>query len=255
MMSGEFGGILQIIIYIFAFLAPTFAGIYLSEKEKSGNIKDDIKYLTIGRDKLGVVLLSAAPILLAVLFISYITSLLMLVLFGRESGVTVTEDPFTATVIHALLPAILEETAFRYLPLKLLGGRSPRGAVIASAFFFSLIHGSLFSIPYAFAAGLMFMALDILTDSILPSVSIHFINNVLALMTMGVYGFVLEIPVAFIIVGAAALLSCLLLFFERKRLLGMVMAALPSGEGYVFSPEPLFFAVPALIIAVSELFI
>ncbi len=255
MLSANFKGFLQIIIYISAFLVPTFVGIRLLKEQGNASKIFDANHLKIRKDEVGVSLLLVSPSLFAILLISYLTSLLFFVTMGKENGNVLAEGAAISTLIHALLPSVLEELAFRYLPLITLGKKSPRVAVFASAFFFALIHRSFFSIPYAFAAGVIFMALDIACDSILPSLIIHFINNVLALMTMGVYGFTLEISYAFIIVGAFALLSSLLLFFERKRLTAMVKRAFASGERYSLSHEPLFFAVPAIIIAVSELFI
>ncbi len=255
MLSGGFDGAVQIVIYIFAFLAPTAAGIYFS---KSGELKEKNEFdrkLKPNKGTFFVALLSVFPILLIILVLSYLSSLFLFEVFGMENGIPEFTDPLSATLIHAVLPSLLEEMAFRYLPLKVLAEKSPRVAVFASAFFFSLIHRSFFSIPYAFAAGLLFMALDIASGSIIPSVVIHLLNNVIALMTMGAYGFGFDTSAAFVFIGAGTLISSVFLFLERKKLAAMVKCAFAEGEKYLPSVEPLFFAVPALLIAAGELLV
>ncbi len=254
MISGRFGGILQILFYIFAFIAPVFAGIYLYRLE---NKEEELELFDCFKPKAGTVGISvalASPVLLVVMSLSYFTSFLIYALLGKESGVAISEGPLLATLLHAVLPALLEEIAFRYLPLKLLAKKSPRATVLASAFFFSLIHRSFFSIPYAFAAGALFMAADIAAGSILPSVILHFLNNVIALMTMGVYGFTPKVSVVFIFLGIISAVSLAYLFLERRRLASFAKEAFKKGESFVFTLDPLFFALPSLIVAVSELF-
>ncbi len=252
-LSGSFEGILQTVIYILAFIIPVFGVVFYLEGKEEYKVRNDLGYLKIEKKNIGTALCLLPVSILIVLIVSYITSLLIYLVFNKDGGGNARGSAFEATVFNAVLPAIFEELAFRYLPLKLLAKRSPRAAVFASAFFFALIHRSFFSIPYAFVAGILFMAIDIFTDSILPSVVIHFANNILALMTLGVYGFVLDIYVAFIILFALGGIGLVLLFTEREKLNEMGKRAFSPGEKYVFSPEPLLFALPALLIAVFEL--
>ena len=84
---------------------------------------------------------------------------------------------FEAALRYALLTAVLEELIFRYLPMRLLAHRSPRAALLLSSLFFSLVHCDLFQMPYALFAGAVFMILDLAANSVIPSLVIHFLNN------------------------------------------------------------------------------
>jgi hypothetical protein len=49
--------------------------------------------------------------------------------------------------------------------------------------------------------------------------------------------------------------SGLILIHERRKLVSLCRYAFDKGEGYAFSYEPLYFIIPALFFAVSELMI
>jgi membrane protease YdiL (CAAX protease family) len=118
---------------------------------------------------------------------------------------------------HALLPAVLEEGLFRFVPLKVLSPISRKIAVLLSAALFAIVHGSVYKIPYAFAAGVIFAMLDIYFASLLPSLLIHFLNNLLSLTVS--YGYLDGIPplIAYLTVGVLTLTSILYLY-SRKDL-------------------------------------
>ena len=89
-------------------------------------------------------------------------------------------NPFGAAVYiisASLFPAFLEEFFFRgaiYGSLKKFGKVT---AVVVSSILFSLIHGNLVQIPFAFVAGLILGFVTAESDSIWPAIIIHFINN------------------------------------------------------------------------------
>lgn len=83
----------------------------------------------------------------------------------------------------AVLPAFLEEFAFRGIVMGCLRRHGNALAVIGSSLLFGLIHGNFIQIPFAFALGCFFAYADILCDSVWPSVIIHFINNLTAGIT------------------------------------------------------------------------
>lgn len=135
-----------------------------------------------GKDAL--LTLSVAPILiLGVFIISFLTSSFFS-LFGISQTLELSGSTMTVILTHALLPALLEELLFRYAPLRLLNG-APRGnAVLVTSVFFALSHCNLLQLPYAIFAGIVFAALDIATGSILPSVILHFLNNLVSVWWM-----------------------------------------------------------------------
>ena len=80
-------------------------------------------------------------------------------------------------ITTSLFPAFTEEFIFRgaiYGSLKKFGKVT---AVVVSSLLFSLIHGNLVQIPFAFIVGLILGFVTAESDSIWPAVIIHFINN------------------------------------------------------------------------------
>ncbi|MCQ4022252.1 MULTISPECIES: type II CAAX prenyl endopeptidase Rce1 family protein [unclassified Ruminococcus] len=82
----------------------------------------------------------------------------------------------------AIVPAISEEFFFRGA---LLGSLKPYGqgfAIVMSSVIFGLIHGNLGQIPFAIAGGMFFAFLTIYTGSLIPSMILHCINNLLSVV-------------------------------------------------------------------------
>lgn len=80
----------------------------------------------------------------------------------------------------AVLPAILEELLFRGVVMGLLRPAGDRVAILVSALLFSLAHGTLTQIPFAFVLGLVFGFLYVRTGSLLVPMALHFLNNGMA---------------------------------------------------------------------------
>jgi len=80
-------------------------------------------------------------------------------------------------ITTAFLPALVEEFFFRgviYGSLKKFGKVV---AIVVSSVLFSLIHGNLVQIPFAFMVGLILGYITAEADSIWPAVIVHFLNN------------------------------------------------------------------------------
>ena len=77
----------------------------------------------------------------------------------------------------AIVPAIIEEFAIRGVVMQPLLKYGEKFAILASALFFSLLHGNMFQIPYTFVGGLILGYLLIKTKSIWPPIILHFVNN------------------------------------------------------------------------------
>lgn len=80
---------------------------------------------------------------------------------------------FTISVV----PAIVEEFGMRVITLGMLRRFGDPFAIVASALIFGIIHGNMVQIPFAFALGLIFAYITVVTGSVIPAVIIHFINN------------------------------------------------------------------------------
>ena len=145
-LSGSVSGLGSRVIYFLAFLIPTAIGIFAIRR---GACDENHEILRLDSTKILPSLPLVFPTVLAVMTLSLVTTLA----FGDRMAYFATsdvgDDLVVAILSHAVLPAVLEEILFRYIPVKLLAPYSPRYAVILSAVFFALIHHSAVSIPYA----------------------------------------------------------------------------------------------------------
>lgn len=103
----------------------------------------------------------------------------------QMSGLNTEVDFFYISVqilCTAIVPAISEEFFFRGA---LLGAMKPYGqgfAIVMSSVIFGLIHGNLGQIPFAIAGGMFFAFLTVYSGSLIPSIILHCINNLLSVV-------------------------------------------------------------------------
>lgn len=79
----------------------------------------------------------------------------------------------------AIVAPIAEELIFRGLVLKTIAPYGKKLAIIISALLFGLMHGNIKQFAGAFVCGIIFAAVDVKYGSILPSVIMHILNNLL----------------------------------------------------------------------------
>lgn len=77
----------------------------------------------------------------------------------------------------AIIPPIAEEMVFRGMLLQSLRRFGDGFAIVASALFFGLYHGNFAQTVFAIPAGLIMGWVAVKTNSLLPSILIHFLNN------------------------------------------------------------------------------
>ena len=252
MVSGAFDGIMHILVYILGFVAPVFACLYMYYGKEHGDKIFTAEYLKISRG--GVVMtLALMPCAVLLTLLSSLSVTEFFALFGLESNVVIKEPPLLALLLHAALPAVLEEAAFRYLPLRIMGGRAPRATVLVSATLFALLHHSFYSIPYAFVAGVVLMCVALITGSVVSSAVIHFANNALALLTMGALGVSAEPLTVIIVLAVLTLLSLALIIPRGRSILSALCESFSVKEGGGSPAVLLYLAVPSLIIAIFEI--
>ncbi|MCR5585695.1 MAG: CPBP family intramembrane metalloprotease [Lachnospiraceae bacterium] len=88
--------------------------------------------------------------------------------------------PFpVAVLLVAVLPAIIEETLFRGVVYQNYKKAGVGKAVILSALVFGLFHGNLNQFTYAFVMGMIMIYLIEASGSIVSSMIVHFITNVI----------------------------------------------------------------------------
>lgn len=126
----------------------------------------------------------------------------------------------------AVLPALLEELVYRGYILRTLRSYGNMFAVVISSLLFSLMHGNLRQIPFAFIVGMVLGLLYVMTDNIWLSVTVHFANNAISVW-MEYLGFSLSedavgyfyalIIYGLVFVGAIALLILFLAYRPQLR--------------------------------------
>ena len=189
----------------------------------------------------------------AIFLISLVTAFLFSI-FGFYDNTELEGGVFSIILKHVVLPAILEEALFRFVPIKMLGGRSPRCAVVLSAVLFGLIHTNLFQIPYAIAAGLMLAAVDLAFDSILPSVIIHLTNNLCSVLWINNSGNSVFTVCYLAVLFFACAVSLTVVLLRKARYKQYFARVLSKGEDYKPGIEIYIFTATTLILAVLALF-
>ena len=122
----------------------------------------------------------------------------------------------------AIVPAFAEEFAFRGIVMGSLRKYGDSLAIIASAVMFGAMHGNISQIPFAFVLGLIFAFIDCKTNSIIPSIIIHFLNNFYA-VTLDVFNSTGELSdrnfmiIYYIIIAAFCLLGVISFFVLLKK--------------------------------------
>ncbi len=77
----------------------------------------------------------------------------------------------------AVVPAFSEELLFRGAVLSSLRKYGDGVAVFVSSLFFGIFHGNFIQFPFAFIVGLVLSFAVVYTNSLLPAMLIHFMNN------------------------------------------------------------------------------
>lgn len=90
----------------------------------------------------------------------------------------------------ALIPALVEEYAFRGVLLQPLRAWGDWFAIIVSAILFGLMHANMTQVPFAVIAGLALGFAGVVTGSLWTGVCIHFLNN----LSSVVYSVLLTTP-------------------------------------------------------------
>ena len=248
-LSAMLPGILSEIVYYFSFIIPIGLSLFLTRKDKV----EGGKFLSINKEGVKRFLPLIFPAISVIIVISVITSMIISSVSGKTNNTDIGDSLIPALINHALLPALFEEALCRYIPMRLFAHYSPRGTILLSAFFFSFMHADLFAIPYAFFAGMVFMAIDLACDSVIPSVVIHFINNALSVV-MIIYS---DNPVistgAIISLIVLTLISVCFIVDYRRDYESALNTVTEKGERVTLSSGMIFFVALTLAIAIIRL--
>ncbi len=255
-VAGFVGGIFGEVIQVLAYAVPVLVGFFIAprfrrEREQVAGLVEPLKTnLGMSRRAWRLTLPLVFPTVAVVFLISFLTSLL-LGAFGGESS-AVLEGPLYLLIIKkALLPAILEELLFRFLPLILLLPYGNRECVLISSVYFALAHCNLFSIPYALAAGFVFILVDIAAQSVWPSFILHLINNISSIIWMRYCVADLAVVIYVSVMVGLAVLGAAVIFVMRNDYIGALKDGLKRGEG-IRSLIPYVVIIPTAFIAVAN---
>ncbi len=242
-VSGAFSGIASDVIYLGAFILPTVLGLYLGKRVGVGIIKPGISKQQI---KLFVPIVF--PSVLLIMGISALTSLI-LTWAGAQNSVTVYPTFFENLIRHVILPALLEEAIFRYLPMSLFAAENRRACILISSLCFALIHCNLFQMPYAFVAGVIFMGANIIFESPLPSLILHVVNNLISVISL-YYG---KDLLVILICAALSLVSVVLIILKRESYKVKIKHFFADKSKYKLSYSLLLIIIPTLIMSILNL--
>ena len=248
-ISAFFGGFIGNLIYYSAFVIPFCVAIYVKNKTKLEFNPPQIK---IKSKELCLLIPTVAPTLALVFLISWLTSLL-LSFIGEGSHVDVSGNLLIVIMIHALIPAIAEEALFRYIPIAFISPYTKRGAVWISALLFGLVHCNLYQLPYAFFAGIIFALLDISFGSIMPSVILHFINNLSSVFWQRGVADAFFSKIYILTLIALAAVSLIFIFIFRKDYKEKILPTIQDKSKCKLSYEPVLFVILTLFIAFTNL--
>lgn len=211
-LSGSVGGVMGDIFYYLSFVISFLLALGINKALGGAFLQPSV---TPVKTVSAFTVPLAAPFVAAVMLISFLTSL-VLGFFGFSSSIDLSGNIFAVILKHALLPAVLEELLFRFVPIALIAPYSKKNAVFISALFFSLIHCNLFQIPYALLAGFLLSLISVGAGSIIPAVIIHFLNN-LASILLGRQGESLVFNICFfVILTLITAVSLVYVFIKRK---------------------------------------
>ncbi|MBR4868595.1 MAG: CPBP family intramembrane metalloprotease [Clostridia bacterium] len=122
-----------------------------------------------------------------------------------------------------VVPAIVEELAFRGVVLQILRKYGDGFAIVVSALLFGLFHGNVVQLPFAIGLGIVAGYITVRTNSMLPAMILHFCNNAMSCFVSyfgdWIYGHlgsftVYTLYLLWLVMGAVGVL---ILYFHRAK--------------------------------------
>lgn len=127
------------------------------------------------------------------------------------------------TLYLVVVAPIAEEIVFRGLILKVLSPFGKKNAILLSAVLFALMHKNIPQAVGAFVIGIIFAIVDTKANSIVPSIIMHFLNNILpCLMNINASIKSPAITIAYnVLVDAVVLLGIFIAIFKGRQLFSL----------------------------------
>ena len=155
------------------------------------------------------------------------------------------------TLRSALVPALLEEFAFRGVILQTLRKYGDWFAIVSTAVLFGLMHGNLTQMPFAIIAGVAMGYVVVVTGSLRTSIAVHFINNFVSVVIAFIsnrMGENLSILASNVVIygGIGVGVVCLAVYMLRKP---NALRLRPGVCGSIAGKGRALFLAPVLLIA------
>ena len=246
--SGSLTGILSEAVYFLGYILPFFAVIIFTDRELP---RADEFSLT--RESKRLFLPTVFPTVFVIVLLSLLTSFVISSFSGKSASADVGDSILFALFYHALLPSILEELLFRYLPMRYIAPFSRKYAVLFSAAFFALAHHSFFSMPYAFFAGGVFMTVNLLCDSSMPSMILHFVNNAISVVWSMYFADDVSGAILLVALLLPAFVSLAFAFRARRGYAVRLKEIFADKCELCITPSMIFAVITAIFAAVLEL--
>ncbi len=183
MEDGAFLQFFQVIFSSVVFTIP-FIAIYKAFKFR---ISDLIEFkLKKSNNLIYILLLGASFCSFANIAVSYAGAIFSS--FGVEYDVNFGDNPrgilgfMLSFIATAIIPALVEEFAFRGILLGSLKKFGEGFAVLVSSVLFGAMHGNFQQIPFAFLVGLILGFITLKCQSIIPAMIIHCYNNAVSVI-------------------------------------------------------------------------
>ena len=244
------GGLVGYVFYFLAFALPTLVLILFWDRDGTETYRVSFR---LSPSDLRLTLPLFFPIIFLIFSLSLLTSLLMSAGGVGSSQSDVSGSIVFVIVTRALAPAILEEMLFRYLPIRGLGSYSPKLALIYSAVLFSLAHCSIYQLPYTLFAGLALALPVLMSGSILPSIMIHFLNNLSSVLIVRNAERESVFLILVILIALFAILSGLWIAFKREKYKEAILPIITDKSKLKFTYTLIFYIVATLAVAIFTL--
>lgn len=157
-------------------------------------------------------------------------------------------------IVIAVVPALMEEFAFRGVILGSLRRFGDGFAIVISALLFGMFHGNFVQIPSAFIMGLALGYITVSSGSMWPAIIAHFINNALATLLPLWYEHIpeemaglIDTMISLLMMGAG-LLAMVLLIIKRPQYLKLPKAQTEASLGAKLG---WFFSAPMVIVMLA----
>lgn len=153
-----------------------------------------------------------------------------------------------SVIAISIVPALLEEFAFRGVVMTVLKPYGEAFSVVASAILFGLIHGNVNQIPFAFLVGLALGFIRIKSGSLIVPMAVHGINNLVSTVLSYCTGMsTVAANTVYTIYLLSALTAAIagVALFKGKDTFSFTA---PEREEGAKTPYFLFFTSPAIII-------